>query len=453
MTRRVSSPPPARSPSVASKTSSVPSKPSPTIPSGSSLTHSTSLRSNVPPVGYHKQLKTSKNDLLSIVESVHAHPPPPPTGSALLSRPASATHQHRRSASQPRESTGGIDIPKAPPPMPRVDLESLIAGWNPPKSWPATAPATDTTAPAADVRPRGRDDSVKQQHTGGSTLSAAAKPIPVGGSTLRSALKRDTPSPSPTGTPPSHSPSPTPQQLPVQATAALHPRAVSPRPSVPIATPRPNGKAPRRPRPVSSHSQSSSDSGASMQSFETGREFLVSDSDTPPEEEEGDVTITNNPSPTEADAGSMIDDDTSTTSEASQASTATGGTATPPALPPPQEKRPLPPPKVASPVPRINTDPIEGGDGAVTTQRRKSVRVSLQPTFSPTPPAMDDWESPWETDSRRNVEENNSDDSEGHARTSSSASRDSGRGRDTDMWQDSSDEDEEYVRARRMLSR
>ncbi|KII84868.1 hypothetical protein PLICRDRAFT_701595 [Plicaturopsis crispa FD-325 SS-3] len=64
--------------------------------------------------------------------------------------------------------------------------------------------------------------------------------------------------------------------------------------------------------------------------------------------------------------------------------------------------------------------------------RRKSVRVSLQPTFSPTPPAIDDDDesgrhSPWGKSSRDPVER--------------------------DMWEDSSEEDVEYKKAKKLLSR
>jgi len=68
--------------------------------------------------------------------------------------------------------------------------------------------------------------------------------------------------------------------------------------------------------------------------------------------------------------------------------------------------------------------------------RRKSVRVSLHPTFSPTPPALEDDETqgryPWNPSGR-----------EGNQ---------NGPG-EPDLWQDSSDEDEEYSRARKLLSR
>lgn len=70
-----------------------------------------------------------------------------------------------------------------------------------------------------------------------------------------------------------------------------------------------------------------------------------------------------------------------------------------------------------------------------TPTRRKSVRVSLQPTFSPTPPALEDDEAhsryPWNSTKGGNHDESS----------------------EPVIWQDSSDEDEEYSRARKLLSR
>lgn len=92
--------------------------------------------------------------------------------------------------------------------------------------------------------------------------------------------------------------------------------------------------------------------------------------------------------------------------------------------------------------------PIEGGSApqhdtessTVSTEtptRRKSVRVSLQPTFSPTPPALEDDEArsryPWSSTKK---------DRDNHDESSEPV-----------IWQDSSDEDEEYSRARKLLSR
>ncbi|KAG1843184.1 hypothetical protein F4604DRAFT_1596947 [Suillus subluteus] len=72
-----------------------------------------------------------------------------------------------------------------------------------------------------------------------------------------------------------------------------------------------------------------------------------------------------------------------------------------------------------------------------TLTRRKSVRVSLQPTYSPTPPALDDDEAhgryPWNSTKK---------DCNHHDESSEPV-----------IWQDSSDEDEEYSRARKLLSK
>lgn len=92
--------------------------------------------------------------------------------------------------------------------------------------------------------------------------------------------------------------------------------------------------------------------------------------------------------------------------------------------------------------------PIEGGStppapqhdtesSTETLTRRKSVRVSLQPTFSPTPPALDDDEThgryPWNSTKKA---------CDHHDEASEPV-----------IWQDSSDEDEEYSRARKLLSK
>ena len=75
--------------------------------------------------------------------------------------------------------------------------------------------------------------------------------------------------------------------------------------------------------------------------------------------------------------------------------------------------------------------------------RRKSVRMSLPPTYSITPPAKEDWEvekPPW-SGSREYVREE-----------ALWTSRNENVG-ERDLWEDSSDEDEEYSTARKMLSK
>ena len=86
----------------------------------------------------------------------------------------------------------------------------------------------------------------------------------------------------------------------------------------------------------------------------------------------------------------------------------------------------------------------------VAPVRRKSVRVSLQPTFSPTPPAFDDDDedgthAPW------GERDGSSTATAGWGRKRSAVGDNGGDGEG--MWEDSSEEDEEYRRARRLLAR
>jgi len=75
--------------------------------------------------------------------------------------------------------------------------------------------------------------------------------------------------------------------------------------------------------------------------------------------------------------------------------------------------------------------------------RRKSVRMSLPPTYSITPPAKEDWEvekPPW-SGSRE------------HAQGESTWTLRSENVGERDLWEDSSDEDEEYRTAHKLLSK
>ncbi|KAG1717720.1 uncharacterized protein EDB91DRAFT_1212236 [Suillus paluster] len=100
----------------------------------------------------------------------------------------------------------------------------------------------------------------------------------------------------------------------------------------------------------------------------------------------------------------------------------------------PVEGEPAPEPQVP-PAPQHDTESTASTETPLA--RRKSVRVSLQPTFSSTPPALDDDEAharyPWSSTKK------DSDNQEAPS--------------EPGVWQDSSDEDEEYSRARKLLSR
>ncbi|KAH6904869.1 hypothetical protein BKA70DRAFT_512630 [Coprinopsis sp. MPI-PUGE-AT-0042] len=89
----------------------------------------------------------------------------------------------------------------------------------------------------------------------------------------------------------------------------------------------------------------------------------------------------------------------------------------------------------------MNDGTPEGSPGPEGPQRRKSVRVSLQPTFSPTPPAIDYEEPSWQSMPQGNSSHRPAPPVRKPAR------------RTKDIWQDSSDEDEAYAKARSALSR
>lgn len=103
-----------------------------------------------------------------------------------------------------------------------------------------------------------------------------------------------------------------------------------------------------------------------------------------------------------------------------------------------------------------------GAGAGAGTRRRKSVRVSLKPTFSPSPPALDEDEDEiWKRSGRpepgsggaNDLDDDNDYDNDHDKRNGwkNGGARD--RDRERDFWADSSDEDEEYSKARRMLTR
>lgn len=129
-------------------------------------------------------------------------------------------------------------------------------------------------------------------------------------------------------------------------------------------------------------------------------------------------------------------------------------------------------PTPSPPVPP-KQDPQSGSDLSNSTnststvsagapQRRKSVRMSLPPTFSATPPALEDTDDTDETPRRESRYEPWSSPKAvvipnghgGHANAHSGGGGWRSKIQDRDMWQDSSeDEDEDYKTARRLLSK
>jgi hypothetical protein len=155
---------------------------------------------------------------------------------------------------------------------------------------------------------------------------------------------------------------------------------------------------------------------ASISSYETGRESFDVD------EREGAPIQTRSSPPRSPASRSQ-----------SPALGSRADIASPPTFtfPPP----PVDPPPVRGPIPNANAHTIESSSVSTETPvRRKSVRVSLQPTFSSTPPALCD------------------EDGEGYAPWNESVSEGGRSARGGDVWADSSEEDEVYSRARRLLS-
>ncbi|KAJ6489178.1 hypothetical protein C8R47DRAFT_1125246 [Mycena vitilis] len=241
------------------------------------------------------------------------------------------------------------------------------------------------------------------ESSGTSTSSASSSLKRPATSPLRSAMR-------------SVSPPPVPAKAPVPTAAPV--------PAVPVPIPAPapvlngtvneNGKG--KGKAIESEGQGDgagtgddSDDAASISSYETGHETLNDDGDETETEREEDHEKPPPPPPHEYGNGTVLHDSPVQANNliedygyggsdlsASSASTQTGAPSGAP-------------------------------------KRRKSVRVSLQPTFSPTPPAID-YETEEEADQGRHAPWN-------------------GRAQPPDMWEDSSEEDVEYQKAKKLLTR
>ncbi|KAL4254164.1 hypothetical protein ABKN59_004577 [Abortiporus biennis] len=144
---------------------------------------------------------------------------------------------------------------------------------------------------------------------------------------------------------------------------------------------------------------------------------------------------------------------------------------------PPSSSPPPPPPSHEKPTPTEHI-PVLGSDLSTTSTatsggsapaRRKSVRMSLPPTFSATPPALDDDDDaeqrahePWSSPNHRHHRTTSSGPPSApaparhsrHIKSHSWSSRIAESKQPApDVWADSSDEDEEYRRAKRLLSK
>jgi hypothetical protein len=212
-------------------------------------------------------------------------------------------------------------------------------------------------------------------------------------------------------------------KLPLRSALRNASRTPSPSPAiVPVSGVKKEGLAEERGRVAVSPSLRDS---ASISSYETGRESLDGEAPSPtlPPQSRSPPVRSQSQHHAAPSASPVLRAQTRTPSPPPLSFT----------FPPP----PVDPPPVRSGTTASNTNANgsananEPGSSNASTEtppvRRKSVRVSLQPTFSPTPPADEDGEryAPW---------------SEGERNASG------------DVWADSSEEDEMYSHARRLLS-
>ncbi|TRM64253.1 hypothetical protein BD626DRAFT_491230 [Schizophyllum amplum] len=289
---------------------------------------------------------------------------------------------------------------------------------------------------------------------------------------LRSAMRKPSTasqggSPSRSASPPARSPSPPARQEPrSNATPLAHrqtpstdsSRTASPLPATPAALPIPTAPkfvppedpAPPPPRPDNVNTANGRDFGyddddvSSISSYETGHESWESDSDASTATLPGrplQEIVVERPNHFERPAHSEQAERPSTPPRSSQQRPPTPTT---PATLPSASVTDLPAGGVASAPTSTEDASDESMATAAPTRRRKSVRVSLRPTFSPTPPAIEEDErEPWNL---------------GYAGAKADvvnerSSRAPRVKKDQDVWEDSSDEDVEYATARRMLNR
>lgn len=307
-------------------------------------------------------------------------------GASKANRQGWQTHQSSKSTPLPTAGAGlglGMHLPKAPARVTRDDLDYALPmiQANVSMAIPKAPPSIFANGNAA----AGNGDAMVGNGNGNGNVSAPPKmpsivaPVPfkpIPGGTLKAG------STSSLGPP-----------KPLKSALRGSSRSPSPNPwfpqSSPQSTPPP---VPRLPQQITAEPEQSDQSApakttlssrnsdvSSISSYETGHENLYEEEETPPAPPAHDHA-------------------------ASDVSASTASTQTP-----------------------------------VAPARRKSVRVSLRPTFSPTPPAFDDEEShaPW-----------------GDSTITDPPSRQkAATDVEKDIWEDSSDEDEEYRKARKLLSR
>lgn len=369
---------------------SSPRPPSETTPKGNKRTVSASRHGEIP-------------SLMSIVEGV-----------------AKQNREHQ-------DPNSMLFLPKAPPPISQtLDLAEFPG-----------SPST-ITSPKSPPRNTTRLERTPSERSVPVTPSVPAATAPVihqpsspEMKPLRSALRNSSRSPSP------------------QA-YSLPPAIPARSPQRPPHTPVP---PPQELRPAEELQSANSDDVSSISSYETTRELFdddTSDIDTPVQ------TFATPILPVSS---------SSQATNSSPESIFVSAPASPPAPAPDTASAPPVPPKPSgtySPPHAGGSDVSKSTDSSTgaSPRRRKSVRMSLPPTFSATPPALDDADdTPDEHTGRRRYEPwAPAPNGDAHAHVHAQGQQHHGgwmsRIRERDVWQDSSDdEDEEYSKAKRMLSR
>ena len=339
----------------------------------------------------------SDTSLMSVVEGI-----------ARQNREGWATYVHNReggggfTGGSPKDDDGsrvgnGLVLVKAPTSVSRDELDAMVMRKTTPSA-PGTGHQASRSAPSL-------IQAFSQEGSTTGTASARLDPTPnrrpVTGTTtkvpLRSALRNASRTPSP---------------LPTAAGESV--RRVNP-----AGRDRDGGK--RR----TSLAVGGSDGEASESSYETGHEMFD-------EEEDKDAGSGNDrplpPPPTPPDKTTLV-------SANGDLSVGNQDRNREPDSDPTRSTR------VTEPLAVVGN----GGDNASPPVRRKSVRVALPPTFSPTPPAIEEagLTPPWD---RGEKKKHINGVGEGWQSRVRRYPQDG-----ADMWADSSDEDEEYQRARRLL--
>ena len=364
------------------------------------------------PLPTHATPLSRNNSLTTSVASITSAPTVPNPGRSPVSshrrRSATGAHPPTKTSSHRRTASGTSD--SVNPVQPQTNLMSIVEeavrvnreariSMNPNNR------LESIKAPPSVSEVLKHEAEAKQANTEPPPLPQASPPKPtrpkslprspentVAKQTPQTQHNRDTSLPAATSTPATKQTSlPVDKPLPVRSPLKSALRNPSRTPSPNPSTLRPTVSSPPPSQLVNRISEISEDDSASISSYETGHENFDSRPNSPPAP------------PRDLVVNAGVDSDLSHgTSSTAIASTDNG-----------------------------------------TPSRRKSVRMSLPPTYSKTPPVREDWE----------VEKPPRPPPRDNAREEANRTPRNERVDERDLWEDSSSEDEEYSTARRLLNK